>query len=70
MRLKFMITLALKGVTKPWLAGCVLLTVVFVAYGLLLATCCPRDAAGRGQEDRDCYMHRASSEVLAVHQMF
>lgn len=49
-QLRFMIILVLKGVAKPQLAGCVLfIMVVFVACGLLLATCCPRDPSDRGQ---------------------
>lgn len=65
-----MITLVLKGVSKPRLAGCALFIMVgFVGCGLLLATCCPRDPSGRGQEQHGCYVHRASSEVLAIHQM-
>lgn len=69
-QLRFMIILVLKGVAKPHLAACVLfITVVFVACGLLLATCCPRDPSDRGQEQRGYYTQRASSEVLGIHQM-
>jgi len=68
-RLRFVITLTLKQVIKPWLAECELFTVIFVACDLLLASCCARDTAGRGQEERGCYVHRASSEVLTLRQM-
>lgn len=63
-----MITFVLKGVTKAWIADCVLFPVVSVACGLLV-TCCPGHTAGRGHEERGWYMHRTSSEVLAVHWM-
>lgn len=41
-QLTFTITIALKAVSKPWLAGRVLFTVVFVACGLLLGYLLPQ----------------------------